>query len=135
MQTITPNGINANAQFGSMQLLLVVRSAFDLLLRQDLVNVFFNAKEFATPVSYTHISGESSSYLGIFDEPFNGTNPGTDLEVITTVPQVRLRQDDLKRYPTKGDTCSIRGITYTVQNARPDGVGVMMLYLHRRDRQ
>lgn len=134
MQTITPNGFTTNTTLGTTTLVLVVRSSFQSIMHSDLINVFFNQKEFAEPVAYSHMTGENKAYLGIFNEPYMGTNPGTEIEVITTVPQVRIRQDAFARYPTKGDTCIIRGVTYSVTNARPDGVGVMLLYLNRRDR-
>jgi hypothetical protein len=134
MQTITPNGFATNTTLGTTTLVLVVRSSFQSIMHSDLINTFFNQKEFAESVSYAHATGEAKAYLGIFNEPYIGTNPGGDVEVITTVPQVRIRQDAFARYPTKGDTCIIRGVTFTVTNARPDGVGVMLIYLNRRDR-
>lgn len=134
MQTITPYGFSASAQMGSTQLIVVVRSSLQAIMHRDLIDVFFNQREFAEPVSYTHTTGESRQYAGIYNEAYMGTNPGTDVEIITTVPQVRIRQDVFARYPTKGDSCIIRGVTYSITNARPDGVGVMLVFLNRKDR-
>lgn len=134
MQTITPYGFSASAQLGSTQLVVVVRSSLQAIMHRDLIDVFFNPREFAEPVTYTHTTGEVRQYSGIYNEAYMGTNPGTDVEIITTVPQVRIRQDVFARYPTKGDSCIIRGVTYSITNARPDGVGVMLVFLNRKDR-
>lgn len=135
MQILTPNGIASSIQLGVSTITVDTLADFHSIMHGDLLNVFFNKKEFAIAVAYTHVTGEIKSYSGIFDEPYAGMGPGSELQVMSATPQVRIRQSELARYPAKGDKCAIKGVVFVVDSARPDGLGVVTIFLQRKDRQ
>ena len=134
MQILNAHGISSTELHGSTTLVHISRSPFELLLNSDLDSVFFNNQEFARSVSYTHTTGESRVYNVIFDEPFIEANPGSEISINITNPQVKIKQDAFVRYPMKGDSLVYKGVIFVVDAIRPDGVGVMLLYLHRKGR-
>lgn len=134
MQTINTHGISSTELHGKTSVIHIARSQFESLLNSDLDRVFFNSSEFARPVSYTHITGETRVYNAIFDEPFSDVSPGSELSVNITTPQLKIKQDAFVRYPMKGDSLTFKGVIFVVDAIRPDGVGVMLLYLHRKGR-
>jgi len=135
MQIITPNGISSTTAVGTTQLLIVVRGAFHAIMHDDLITVFFNTSDFAESVAYTHVTGEGRTYTAIYDEPYIGVNPSSEIDVISSTPKLRLRETQLARRPAKGDKVIVRGVTFVVDSSQIDGVGTVTLVLQKRDRQ
>ena len=135
MEIITPNGIASTAALGTTQLITVERGTLHSIMHNDLINVFFNTHDFAECVIYTHVTGEVKTYKAIYDEPYVGVNPSSEIEVMSSTPTLRIRETQLARRAAKGDTVIVRGITFVVDSSHQDGVGTVTLTLQRRDRQ
>ena len=135
MQIITPNGIAPTTVLGITQLITVERGTLHSIMHNDLINVFFNTHDFAECAIYTHITGEVKTYKGIYDEPYVGVNPSSEIEVMSAAPTLRIRETQLARRTSKGDKVIVRGIAFVVDSSHQDGVGTVTLTLQRRDRQ
>lgn len=133
-QTLILTGIAPATALGTPVVEQLQLSGLHNTMHAELSNTFFNLTEFAVPVAYYHQSGETGSYAGIFDDAAEGVTFGGQVPMVTTSPQVSIMQRSFIRAPLKGDKCRIDGVRYTVMKPMQDGVGVMLLELHKEDR-
>lgn len=133
-QTIILTGIASTAVLGTPVVEQLQLSGLHSTMHAELSNTFFNLTEFAVPVAYYHQSGETGSYAGIFDDAAENVTFGAQVPMVSTSPQVSIMQMSFVRAPLKGDKCRINGIRYTVMKPVQDGVGVILLELHKEDR-
>ena len=103
-------------------------------LHFDLSNTFFNIDEFAVSAQYTHASGESSSYKGLFDEDTDIVNFGASQPAMSVGPTFMLMLQSCIRRPAEGDRLTIQGRRFQVVTVHPDGAGTVTLTLHQEDR-
>lgn len=81
-------------------------------------------------VGYTPGRGLSVSVQGIFDSAYVDVNLG-QAGVSSTGPAVFLRLADLPSDPSDDDPrITISGVEYEVREAKPDGIGGVVLLLH-----
>ena len=128
---IEPVSLANTSYFGVVSCHVVSRSSFHSMLEDDLEAVFFNNSEFAETALYTHKTGEIENYSVIFNDPFAGINLDPQAQVSSRNVVIKIQEKKIKRYPTSGDTLLFRGIKYKIDDFRPDGVGVIELYLDR----
>lgn len=103
-----------------------------LIYVDDLNNCFFNEAEFAEQALYQHASlGSTVTYQCLFDDPYTSLSIGGDTEVTTVRPCISVAETSLRHVVVKGDRCTVRGITYFVDDYQSDGVGVVKIYLRR----
>lgn len=132
--TIDMTGIDSTAEAGTQTTDKVVRNAFHAMMERDLEAVFFNAGEFAEPLVYKHVTGETENYYGIYQDPSESVSIGLDNQILDSAPTLKMQEKTMKRKAKKGDCVEIRGITYKVNDPKPDGTGVVVFTLAREDR-
>lgn len=132
--TIDMTGIDSTAEAGMQTTDKVVRNAFHAMMERDLEAVFFNPGEFAEPLIYKHVTGEAENYYGIYQDPSESVSVGFDNQILDAAPTLKMQEKTMKRKAKKGDFVEIRGITYKVNDPKPDGTGVVVLSLAREDR-
>jgi hypothetical protein len=82
------------------------------------------------PVTYTR--GEHTAQVkGVFQASHVGLDPETGMQVNSTQPILLVDGWSLPHEPRAGDTAQVRGITYRVRDAQPDGHTGWLLMLHR----
>ena len=108
-------------------------SDFKSDLDADLSDVFMNKDEFAEEVTYTPKAAPGSPYTinGIFDNEFESVDPDTNAPIISTQPNLRIKEADLQAPAAPGDLVTIRSIEYKVIEPETDGVGTTVLLLHK----
>jgi hypothetical protein len=84
-------------------------------------------------VVYTSGTGVAVTVVGIFDEPDVTVDLGT-LGVASQGPRVALTVADLSSDPDTDSastvTRTLTGKTYIAHDAKPDGMGMVVLFLH-----
>ncbi|MFA5456653.1 MAG: hypothetical protein WC261_03360 [Synergistaceae bacterium] len=128
-------GIDSTAEAGTQTTDKVVRNAFHAMMERDLGTVFFNAGEFAEPLIYRHMTGETENYYGIYQDPSESVSIGIDNQILDASPTLKMQEKTMKRRARKGDRVEIRGIAYKVNDPKPDGTGVIVCTLSREDRE
>lgn len=129
--SVSPISFLSASAFGVVSAKVNTRTTFFSTLETDLENVFLNTVEFAEPVSYTHKTGEALTYNAIFDYPHTSVKLDPEANVSDINTQIRIQESKLKRRPVPGDIVKARGVVYTVEDYRPDGKGLVILYLDR----
>ncbi len=127
--TITaPVTVTLSVDLGSAS--VIGRSAFhQLIYVDDMASTFFNVDEFAENVRYYHSSLQAwQTYPALFDDPHTSFSMGPETEVTNVRPQIMLNESTMLHVPLKGDKCTIRGITYYVDDSQKDGVGVTTIF-------
>jgi hypothetical protein len=83
------------------------------------------------PVTYTPGVGSAANVRGVFDAAYQRVDVG-HAGVASVGPAVFLRVSDLPSDPSDDAdaTVTVRGTTYTVHEAQPDGLGGVRLLLH-----
>jgi len=87
------------------------------------------------PVVYAPTVGDPDNVVGIFDPNYRLVEPG-EAGVEQVVPVVWLTLADLSVHPDNTDptltiTHPTHGGAYTVRERKPDGMGTILLVLHR----
>lgn len=99
-------------------------------LETDLSGVFMNPDEFAEQIKIIPAAGGDYFINGIFDKEFEAVDPDTSAEIISTQPNVRIKESDLTAAILAGDKVEIRSIIYKIIKPETDGVGTTTLFLH-----
>lgn len=99
------------------------------VLVNDLASVFFNVKQFAEPVQYTHDGFAPVFYNVIFDDPHTSVKLTGDTEFNSMRPQIQIAERALQHTVTKRDRVRVRGKDYFIEDYIGDGVGVFTIYL------
>ena len=88
-------------------------------------------QEFGRQGIYTPIGGDAITVTGIFTDGYKSPIIGGDglPSWTTTAPTFCVRASDLPKFPTKNDRVTIDDKLYLVMDARPDGVGWIVLPL------
>lgn len=82
-------------------------------------------------VTYDPTVGAAVVVTGMFDENYVLVE-ASDIGVEQTAPAVWLELDDLPAHPDADDpTLTIGGTAYKVVERKPDGLGTMILVLHK----
>ncbi len=84
-------------------------------------------------VTYTPTTGAAVTVTGIFDAAYSRVDAGMP-GISSSGPAVFLQLSDLGALDPvvdSGATVTVSGTTYTVHEALPDGLGVIILRLHR----
>lgn len=84
-------------------------------------------------VTFSPAVGSPVEVRGVFSERYvrTSTTPG-EAGVSTTGPAVFLRLDDLPSDPSDTDAqVTIAGVTYSAHEVEPDGLGGVLLFLHK----
>ncbi|GHV50512.1 hypothetical protein FACS1894168_1720 [Deltaproteobacteria bacterium] len=68
---------------------------------------------------------------GIFRAEHEAVDVETGVAVSSVQPLLEVRESDLPETVDDGDPVIIRGLAYVVADARPDGFGVLKLFLHK----
>lgn len=101
-------------------------------LDADLGSVFFGEGDFTEPATYNPASGVSYPVNVLYDDPYAEPNPqGGGAKVQTRAPVIMVQESAITGGAGPGDTVTVRGVTYKVISAEPNGVGVLTLALHR----
>lgn len=100
----------------------------------DLFETFFNTDEFAVTALYTHASGESAQYKGIFDEDTDIVTFGASQPAMSVGPNFTMALNTCIRRPAENDRLTIQGRRFQVVTVHPDGAGEILLTLHQEDR-
>lgn len=84
-------------------------------------------------VTYTPGVGAPVEVLGCFDALYTRVEAGGQAGISSSGPAVFLALDDLPSDPETDTaaTVTIAGVTYTAHEVRPDGMGGVVLLLHR----
>lgn len=89
---------------------------------------FLDEGEFAVPVVVTLADGEQLSLSGIYEDQYLDAQLG-EYAMDSTRPRVWCKEADVEGV-TKGDTCTVAGVTYDVlTEPQGDGTGMAMLDL------
>lgn len=110
------------------------RSWLQDTMHTDLFNTFFNTDEFAVLAVYTHASGESAQYKGLFDEDTDIVTFGASQPAMSVGPTFTMTLNACVRRPVENDRMTIQGRRFQVVSVHPDGAGVIALTLHQEDR-
>ncbi|KAF1041304.1 MAG: hypothetical protein GAK35_03394 [Herbaspirillum frisingense] len=88
-------------------------------------------QEFGRQGFYQAAGGEAMPIVGIFTDGYKSPIIGGDgmPAWTTSAPTFCVRASDLRSSPTKSDRVIIDGKQYVVMDARPDGVGWIVLPL------
>ena len=88
--------------------------------------------EFASAVVYSPAAGGGPYTLdAILDRPFEAVELGpAEVALAGRRPVLDLRLSDLPVDPVPGDSLTVDGGTYTVEEIEPDGRGSAKLFLH-----
>jgi len=109
-----------------------VSQEFVNALDGDLGKVFFGEGDFTEPALYLPASGASYALNVLFDDPCADPSPqGGGAKVQTRAPVVMVRETQLAGGAKPGDRITVRGNTFKVISAEPNGVGVLSLALHK----
>ncbi len=103
-------------------------------LKTDLTNTFFNKTEFAEDegtVIITHAAGGSYEIAAIYDNQYESVDPNTGVPMMSTNPVIRINENELQQDIAKGDTVLVRGTNYKMYEPQPDGVGTILVELHK----
>ena len=81
---------------------------------------------------YTPGTGDPVEPLGIFDAAYRRVDAGT-AGISSSGPAVFCRLDDLASDPREDGeaTVTVDSVTYSIHEAQPDGLGGVLLHLHR----
>ena len=82
------------------------------------------------PITYCR-RGERYEARGVFQASHVGLDPDTGMQVNSTQPIVLVDGWSLPIKPKAGDEVEVRGTTYKVRDAQPDGHTGVLLMLHR----
>lgn len=100
----------------------------------DLANRALNAVvgTMGEPVVYRQ-RGEAHAARGVFQAGHVGLDPETGVQVRSTQPVLLISRAAaaLPVKPKQGDEVEVRGVTYLVRDAQPDGHEGVLLMLHR----
>lgn len=130
-------GIYRGATVGTPSLGYYRKDTFLEILEDDLSSVFFGEggqdfTEDETTVTYHHSHAKlTGNYPAIYDNPHTSQKANIGAEFNSLKPQIRLQETRLRAKVRKGDTVTVRGIPYHVEDYRSDGVGVMTLLLRK----
>jgi len=80
---------------------------------------------FGEPVSVNGVAA-----TGIFKAEYEAVDVSTGVPVSTVQPVLELREQDA-RGVEEGDMVVANGMAYVVADVRPDGYGVLKLFLHK----
>lgn len=120
---------------GFYWLVTCTESDFEKSLVEDLDNVFFNTDEFASKGIYTNVDGNSYELTGIFDDPYEESNPDTTIGLQSIHPQFKCELADIIDGVRKNDSIKIcvRGTNrrFKIIESQPDGTGLTVLMLHQ----
>jgi hypothetical protein len=88
--------------------------------------------EFGGLVSYSPAAGGGPYvFTGILDRPFEAVELGpADVAIAGRRPVLDVRLADLPVAPIPGDSLTVSGSTFTVEDIEPDGRGNAKLFLH-----
>lgn len=84
---------------------------------------------FGTAVTYTRQGEAPESVVGVFDPAHVGALVGGEVGVTITGPVLDIVLADLGGDIDQGDTCTINGIGYAVEDIEVDGHGNAKLWL------
>ncbi len=104
-------------------------------LVNDLKNNHFNTKEFAEDIIWKRAAdpGNPLTIPAIFDSEFESIDPETNQPVLSTQPTIRIDENQLSSFTiAPGDEFTIRSTEYTITQYQPDGVGTIILLLHKK---
>jgi hypothetical protein len=68
---------------------------------------------------------------GIFMAEYEAVDVSTGVSVSTVQPVLEIREKDVPDGVEEGDAVNVRSVSYVVADARPDGYGVLKLFLHK----
>ncbi len=113
-----------------------VPTPFTEMLKDDIDEVFLNTDEFAIDGLYNTVDDESFTIQGIFDDPYALANPSVTVGMQSIGPTFKceladINDNSLGLGPRKGDTLEVCGTVYQVVIHKPDGVGLVVLYLQK----
>ncbi len=111
--------------------ILCVVPKFKEYLEDDLDDVFINTDEFAIPGIYIDSENNSYSLPGIYSYPYQEASPDVTVGMQSMAPIYKIQESDIVGVVKRGDKLKICHGTFEVVEARPDGVGVMDLTLHK----
>lgn len=106
--------------------------SFDLLVLAPAHATFGEANQGYAVPSYTPAGGSAFSIDGVFRLPTREELAIADAPGITSrKPELDIRASQVPAgvTPKQGDQVAVRGVTYTVADVRPDGVGLITLEL------
>lgn len=130
-QTINTEGLVVTPAVGTIYIVVpVVNDFLNIIMRDDLANVFMNTSEFAEPVLYFHSSlGIDVTYNVIYDDPHDDVALTGPASFSSIKPQFQVTESVLEHRLLKNDRCEVRGKTYLVDEVVSDGVGVTTVFL------
>ena len=82
------------------------------------------------PITLTR-SNTTYEIKGVFQESFKVIDPQTGMPVNSQQPVLGVNLSDLSIVPRRGDTVSVRGVSYRVRDIQEDGHTGMTLLLQR----
>lgn len=102
-------------------------------LKEDLENNFFNKEEFAEEITLIPLGATINQYAinAIFDNEFESVDPDTEAPILSTQPTLRINENDLAAALAPTDKLKIRNENFEIVSNRPDGVGTIILLLHK----
>ncbi|WP_316202979.1 MULTISPECIES: head-tail joining protein [unclassified Bradyrhizobium] len=106
--------------------------------------IFLDSDEFGVEAAYLARGADEVRVLtGIFDDEGSNWNPnrwsGTEFQaqmgasITSTGPTFLCRASDLLKGGRKGETLTIKGQEYRIEDKRPDGTGMTLLLLMAND--
>lgn len=98
-------------------------------LAEGVINA--NLSVMGEDVTYTPAGGSPVTIKGIFGNRYLVTDADSNMDFITTQPNLGIKLSQLASEPRQGDSITIRGLGYTVQSVHSDGEGAATLLLHR----
>lgn len=101
-------------------------------LEADLDAVFFGADDFTEPATYLPAAGGSLALHVLYDDPYSDPEPQAGGgKVQSRAVTATVRESAITGGAKPGDRITVRGITWKVISAEPNGVGVLVLALHK----
>lgn len=105
-------------------------------LENDLEDIFLDEDDFAITGTYIPNTGNQYFLDGIYDDPFLSQDIQQSADIQSVEITFKVQYDDILIQSggagcRDGDKILIKGTTFNVIEARPDGVGVVKLILHR----
>src|SRR5262245_40311096 len=86
---------------------------------------------FGEPVVFIPNDAPSIQVLGIYRAKGLAVDPQTGIAIETEQPECHVRLADLPRKPRdKKDRLLVRGQDFVVHESRPDGEGMVRMFLH-----
>lgn len=110
---------------------------FDALVVGPTMSIFGDSYQYSSPAGTFQIVGVfNEAYLdidplgrgGIASEGANWGGPGT---ISGSMPVLGVQMRQFIVPPAQGDLVLVKGVTYTVREARPDGQGGALLFLNQ----